>query len=279
MNVRKILIFWLFSIVATCSAKELNQMQYVTKGNSTIVENLNNKGKHICTDNIRLINNTSTTLTFDAFGITGNTEKKLTSITVKNNDTKLRFLDEELELFDQVKLICINGNVEISKVISKNNDMYFYIDSFTPQNSNKQESDNITKDNKSTQTEPGIPYENFHFTYDKTISNTKYAFGNAKIWIAEAFGSAKFVIQIEDRETGTIVGKGLYNDVFQELHFTFKIKIRDNIAKIEFYDFYITSLTFGITEKLKPNTQKEFDFCNSLSESLSKSFFTTLETE
>lgn len=116
-----------------------------------------------------------------------------------------------------------------------------------------------------------IPYEFFHFSYEKPITNMTYAFGNAKIWIAESFKFAPAVIQIEDKDSGTIVGKGI--DTWS---FTFKIKLRDGVAKVEFYDYY-----YEISKEVKlvPETNKQFESLKEKTSIMAQNLFRTIENE
>lgn len=89
-----------------------------------------------------------------------------------------------------------------------------------------------------------FPIENGKVVYQQldsaiTASSTDL-YNRAKLWVANAFRSSKNVIQIDDKEAGTILGKGNF-DVIQTMtpyiiRFTFKIDVRDNRYRIRFYD-------------------------------------------
>lgn len=229
------------------------------------------------------MNKTNSELYFDIYGLTAKTETKLfySSIQVESQDTNLVYPDTELENFDKIKIVCTNGVAIISEVTCHRNDMYFYIISFSKQKPQPILSpDENSKKNSSQEqetSEPEVSYDKFHFSYEQHFTNIKYAFGNAKIWIAENFSSANSVIQIEDRETGTIVGKA--SDVQPALttRFTFKIKIRENKAKIEFYNYYIYTPILDVTTR--PHFESEYESYKAQAKNLAEKFFTTIETE
>ena len=79
---------------------------------------------------------------------------------------------------------------------------------------------------------------------DSTL-NQSQLFGNAKLFFANTFKSAKDVIQLEDKENGRIVGKGLSNiyitvltPVKMKLHYSILIECKDGRYKYTIYDLY-----------------------------------------
>jgi hypothetical protein len=82
----------------------------------------------------------------------------------------------------------------------------------------------------------------------------KQIFDAAKIWMAQSFKSSNSVIQYEDQNTGTIVGKGnmkypckgAWNCLANEKNlvlFTVKIDTKDNKARVTFNDLLLKTAT------------------------------------
>jgi hypothetical protein len=68
----------------------------------------------------------------------------------------------------------------------------------------------------------------------------------AKLWMVNAFKDAKEVIQLDDKETGDIVGKGLFRFSYRYMvtvesvcRFTIKISSRENKYRAQVYDIII----------------------------------------
>lgn len=89
-----------------------------------------------------------------------------------------------------------------------------------------------------------FPVVNGKVIYEQVDSsvngNSAEIYNRAKLWVANTFRNSKNVIQIDDKESGTIVGKGNF-DVVQTMtsyivRFTFKIDARDSKYRIQFYD-------------------------------------------
>lgn len=69
-------------------------------------------------------------------------------------------------------------------------------------------------------------------------------YGNAKLWFANTFKSAKDVIQVDDKEAGRVVGKA-WQDIYikvlgmpsqTKLWFSISVQVKDGRYKIEMYD-------------------------------------------
>jgi hypothetical protein len=74
----------------------------------------------------------------------------------------------------------------------------------------------------------------------------KNLYTNAKIWFTNTFKSAKHVIQLDDPETGIIIGKGFGSipvsngllNVPLDMYFTIKIQVKEGRYKFEVTDIY-----------------------------------------
>lgn len=85
----------------------------------------------------------------------------------------------------------------------------------------------------------------FYEKIDSSIQMTKdQLFDAAKLWFADAFVAANFVIQAQERESGELVGKGIYSYKItyggvvmpQIAQFTIRISCRNNKFRIQIYD-------------------------------------------
>lgn len=68
-------------------------------------------------------------------------------------------------------------------------------------------------------------------------------YGKAKLWFANSFNSAQDVIQMDDKQNGVIVGKGItiinepgMQPVRKTWYYTIKIQVKDGKYKAEIYD-------------------------------------------
>lgn len=83
---------------------------------------------------------------------------------------------------------------------------------------------------------------------DSSVSgNADQLYNKAKLWFVDAFKDAKEVIQLDDKENKTIVGKGLfrYNQGVAPYacKFTVKVMTKDNKYRAQIYDFTIEAGT------------------------------------
>lgn len=76
---------------------------------------------------------------------------------------------------------------------------------------------------------------------DSSLSNTGTdLYNRSKLWAAEAFKNSRQVIQVDEKETGLIMGKG--NFTFTQtmtdyiVRFSFRINVKDGKYRIQFYD-------------------------------------------
>lgn len=240
-----ILFFSYFCITTVFSENNSNELEYTYDNNSIIINNFDN-GKPVCTGHVEITNKTNEEVDFTIFGETSGVKKMLRkkdSIS-KNSDKESFFIN--IKKYDKI-ILTFSTAVELEKAVCESKNMCIYI-----------------KYIKSVQS------PDFDFSFERQLTNTDYAFANAKIWIAETFVSAKTAIQIEDKESGTIVGKAQNSD---GIKFTFKIKIRNSKASIEFYDYE------NYKSDSVENKQKSFDFLSKEASTLAAKFFITLETE
>jgi hypothetical protein len=103
---------------------------------------------------------------------------------------------------------------------------------------------------------------------DSTSKDQLYT--RAKRWFAETYKSAKDVIQLDDKENGEIIGKGLFNETLSvigtkydiSVYEAVKIFIKDNKVKYEITDFVTEAAgnlygANGPIESFNPNMGKK----------------------
>lgn len=72
-------------------------------------------------------------------------------------------------------------------------------------------------------------------------------YNRARLWLADAFVDSKEVVQVEDKESGLLVGKGSYR--FQQgiipyrIKFSVRLDCKDQKYRAQIYDVYILSGT------------------------------------
>jgi len=86
-------------------------------------------------------------------------------------------------------------------------------------------------------------------------------FDKAKIWLAENFASSQDVIQYENQEKGTIIGKGSIPHYrapglgmlvrVGDLRFTIVINTKDDKIRVTIKDIYVMNFTYGRETPLK----------------------------
>lgn len=235
---KKIVTFFLTVFIGLSAfSKDIPILNYTYEGKKICIDNTWNNGKPICSENIRIINSAESDYVFKIKGKKiGTTEDiEISTIYVGKYDSELKFLDIPLKLFDYIVLTYEGTDFEISKVTCEHKDMYIYIETKT------------------------VSGSSLNYSYSAVIKNKERAFVNSKIWIAENFVSAKDVIQMEDRESGIIIGKGKYN----KYGFTFKIKINGNNVSVDYYDFDAKRINVStcdaIEALLKTSSEKLFE--------------------
>jgi hypothetical protein len=74
-------------------------------------------------------------------------------------------------------------------------------------------------------------------------------YNKAKIWFVNTFNSAKAVIQMDDKDAGTLMGKGLTGfdagnlmtgPIKQYINYTININLKDNKYRMQIYDIYVS---------------------------------------
>lgn len=69
-------------------------------------------------------------------------------------------------------------------------------------------------------------------------------FSMSKEWFVNTFKSGKAVIELEDKESGTMIGKGIYQDDVTKYdipiyyHYTVKVETKENKVRFTIYDIY-----------------------------------------
>lgn len=80
---------------------------------------------------------------------------------------------------------------------------------------------------------------------DSLKANKSELYSYARQWVANEFVSANSVIQMEDKDVGKIIGKGVYSFKDEDqysttqfnIKFTLEITVKDNKYRIRLYDF------------------------------------------
>jgi hypothetical protein len=84
-----------------------------------------------------------------------------------------------------------------------------------------------------------------------SLTNKQELFSRAREWFAKAYKSSKSVIQMEDKESGKIVGKALMSIFFKyggmqpggNINYTISVYLKDGKYKYEITDFYHTGIS------------------------------------
>lgn len=66
-------------------------------------------------------------------------------------------------------------------------------------------------------------------------------YGKAKLWISKTYNNAQKVIQLDDKDGGVIVIKGIFEVSPAYVHYTFTIKIKDGKMKLDTDNIYSDS--------------------------------------
>lgn len=123
----------------------------------------------------------------------------------------------------------------------------------------------------------------FSFQYKKENLDTSSAFVSSKIWLVDAFKDSKEVIQLEDKDTGIIMGKGIFNASRTNLggittgqipiKFTFKLQIKQNCVEVKIYNFYSTTKR---GKEIKYSNKLQFNEIKRTMDKLVGSYFSSL---
>lgn len=77
--------------------------------------------------------------------------------------------------------------------------------------------------------------------------SSQLLYNKSKMWFAETFNDSKEVIQLDDKENNTIIGKGLFKFdqgfASYNCRFTVKIMCKDGKYRAQFYDTYLEAGT------------------------------------
>ncbi len=78
----------------------------------------------------------------------------------------------------------------------------------------------------------------------QTDLTQKEAYNKAAEWVATSYNSAQHVRQLDDKELGTIIGKGVFqhkygnsSNIWGNIHYTIIIKCKDNRIRVTLQDF------------------------------------------
>ena len=98
-----------------------------------------------------------------------------------------------------------------------------------------------------------VPIVDNKVNYTETVtvdssSKKDVLFGKAKLWFANSFKSSNDVIQLDDKDNGIVLGKGIIiknemtglQSVKKTWRFTVKIQVKDGKYKAEIYDIDYT---------------------------------------
>lgn len=100
-----------------------------------------------------------------------------------------------------------------------------------------------------------------------TLAKKQELFSKVREWFAKAYKSSTNVIQMEDKESGKIVGKALMQVYYKNrpngyINYTLSIQVKDGRYKYEVTDFYHTGQDgmpdFGLCEKMINSSDKYF---------------------
>lgn len=88
-----------------------------------------------------------------------------------------------------------------------------------------------------------LPIKDGHVFYENIVDVDSVLkdqlFERARMWAVDVFNNAKSVLQIADKETGQLSGKGIFNlqTNYRPVDFTFNIQFKDHKYRVQFYDF------------------------------------------
>jgi hypothetical protein len=101
-----------------------------------------------------------------------------------------------------------------------------------------------------------------------SLTKKQELFSRAREWFAKAYKSSTSVIQMEDKESGKIVGKALMQVYYKNrqngyINYTISIQVKDGRYKYEVTDFYHTGQgssipDYGLCEKMINSSDKYF---------------------
>ena len=102
--------------------------------------------------------------------------------------------------------------------------------------------------------QPQMPLKEGKVFYEEidSLSNGIKAdlYNKSKVWFVNTFKSAKAVLQMDDKEAGNIMGKGLTGldignvmtgSLRSYINYTININLKDNKYRIQVYDIYVSN--------------------------------------
>ena len=96
----------------------------------------------------------------------------------------------------------------------------------------------------------------FYESIDSCKCSKAEAYLKAKAWIANTFNNAKSVIQVDDKEAGTIIAKGFTEketgnaftgSITQNVWYTINLTLRDGKYRIQIYEIFIKNANGMVT--------------------------------
>lgn len=101
--------------------------------------------------------------------------------------------------------------------------------------------------------QPQIPTKDgkaFYEIVDSLPGAKAELYNKSKVWFVNTFNSANAVIQLDDKEAGVIMGKGvtgfnagniMTGSIKQFINYTININVKDNKWRIQIYDIYVSN--------------------------------------
>ena len=115
--------------------------------------------------------------------------------------------------------------------------------------------------------QPTLPMKDgkvFYQAIDTVDANKNEIYNRSKIWFVNTFNKARAVLQLDDKDSGIIMGKGatkfdagnfVVGPIIMYLHYTININIKDGKSRIQVYDIYAANeydrVTYTPEELLK----------------------------
>lgn len=105
-----------------------------------------------------------------------------------------------------------------------------------------------------------LPMKDGKVFYEETdtMPNTSKTdlYNKSRIWFVNTFNSAKAVLQMDDKEAGIVMGKGittydagnvLTGTMNNSINYTININIKDNKCRIQVYDIFVSNQNASYT--------------------------------
>ena len=138
-----------------------------------------------------------------------------------------------------------------------------------------------------------LPLKDSIVTYTGVVqvdsTSKEVLYKKAKKWFVDSYKSAKDVIQLDDKENGDIIGKGIFEVVWQvtfmstqktNVHHTVKISVKDNKFKYTITDFRIVYYVTPSQYTSGKNIDKTIEsFGGGMREKNTKKYFAEVDME